>query len=208
MNLKIKIGMIVLFLAIMATLPLAVVRCNSFEPKTGNKPNAESNAQANSDYNKILCGLVLAKVSEDCDDEAIKATAILINTDYYTDKNSFDLSDEEIFIDENIAESSNIELYNRVQKIVNSNLELYITYSNKICYIPYSDSSNGATYKSDKYEYIDSVASPWDCFETGYDEAVECVGASLSGIKYLCSKGYTAEQALEWYLPKLEVTKL
>lgn len=69
----------------------------------------------------------------------------------------------------------------------------------------YSETSNGTTYKNENYRYIHSVASPWDCYQTDFDANAECVGVSLSGIDYLCKNGYSAEEALLWYLPDFEI---
>ena len=58
---------------------------------------------------------------------------------------------------------------------------------------------------NENYKYIHSVASPWDCYQTDFDANAECVGVSLSGIDYLCKNGYSAEEALLWYLPDFEI---
>ena len=75
----------------------------------------------------------------------------------------------------------------------------------KRCLFPYSETSNGTTYKNENYKYIHSVASPWDCYQTDFDANAECVGVSLSGIDYLCKNGCSAEEALLWYLPDFEI---
>ncbi|RGS77172.1 hypothetical protein DWX71_07185, partial [Ruminococcus bromii] len=72
-------------------------------------------------------------------------------------------------------------------------------------FVPYSETSNGTTYKNENYKYIHSVASPWDCYQTDFDANAECVGVSLSGIDYLCKNGCSAEEALLWYLPDFEI---
>ena len=59
---------------------------------------------------------------------------------------------------------------------------------------------------SDNYPYLTSVASPWDCLSEEYDENLRCVGVSMNGVNYLCAKGYSAEDALLYYLPDFSVS--
>ncbi len=188
----------------MALLPLVAVRCSQVS-KISQANNNSTVEQNNSDSNKILCGLVAARCNQEYCDETIKAIAILINTDYKADKDSFELDDKEIYLSDENFDNSEKELYSKIENIVSSNKELYLTYSDEIKYIPYSESSNGITKKSEKYEYLSSVASPWDCFDKSFDENTECSGVSIYGVDYLCKNGMSAKDALKWYLPNFEI---
>lgn len=209
LNVKAKILSIGILLVIMALLPVVAVKCSYTDDnrKTSSSTyDSVSNNKINkNDKNKILCGLVAGEYKESYCDETIKAIAILINTDYTVNPDSFDVNDSETCIFEEDADNSLKENYSKIQDIYNSVSELKISIDKNVKYIPYSDSSNGSTIPSEKYSYLCSVASPWDCYSESYSEDVECIGVSLNGIDYLCRNGAKAEEALKWYLPNCEI---
>lgn len=192
------------FLVVMAMLPFTVVKCSFSDLKT-NSALASSDTVPLNDKNKIICGLVAALYDDSYCTETIRAITILLSTDYDVDSDSFDLENKEVYVSENYLNGSEKDFYTEIEKIVNSNLEFSILKNGEKLYIPYSKTSNGLTVKGE-YEYLCSVASPWDCFEGNFDENTECAGVSLSGIDYLCKNGMNAIQALKWYLPDFEIT--
>ena len=99
---------------------------------------------------------------------------------------------------------SSEELKERVRAVYFSDKELL--WQNETKYIPVSPLSNGQTQTDDNYPYLTSVASPWDCLSEEYDENLRCVGVSMNGVNYLCTKGYSAEDALLYYLPDFSVS--
>lgn len=204
---KSKIVITALFLVIMAILPLATVMCSDIKSDSGQTSEIKSKSDNNYNFDEIVCGLTAARYREGYCDETIKAISILMNTDYTADKNSFDISDPEICLFQEEADNSAKEKYTDIEQIVNSAKELTLWQNGEIKYVPYSETSNGNTIKSDSYDYLCAVASPWDCFDKNFDEQAECVGVSIGGIDYLCQNGMSAEEALKWYLPNFEVQK-
>ena len=207
---KERIFFIGIFLAIMAMLPVVAVKCSSANDNTDTNSATADNAtdsdfENNNDKNKILCGLVAAQYEDNYCNETLKAIAILINTDYSLNPDSFDTSNKEVCIFEEDAENSLKENYSKIESAVNSVAELKININDEIKHIPYCDTSNGNTFENKKYDYLCSVASPWDCYSESYNKSTECVGVSLNGVDYLCQNGASAEEALKWYLPESEI---
>lgn len=198
-----------LLLILMALLPFTAVKCSDGTKNeiklTSSTVNSKSDNNNNADTNEILVGLTAAICNENFSDEAIKAIAILINTDYEVNPDYFDLEDKEIYLSENTLDNSQKEYYSRVEELVKSMNKKNLTVKNKKVLIPFSQISCGHTLDSEDCEYITSVASPWDCFSQSYDENAECIGVSIVGINYLCQSGASAEKALKWYLPEFEI---
>ncbi|MGN1433913.1 MAG: hypothetical protein ACI4XI_09455 [Ruminococcus sp.] len=205
-----KILACTLLLVLMALLPFTAVKCSTIGSKSitnltssTDKTNNDTNVSDNS--NEILVGLTAAICNEDFSDEAIKAIAILINTDYEVNPDYFDLDNKEVCLSEDGLDNSKKKYYSKIENIVNSMDKKTLTLRNEKVFIPYFKISCGYTLDSEDCEYITSVTSPWDCFSQEYDEDAECIGVSVNGINYLCKNGASAEQALKWYLPEFEI---
>lgn len=199
-----------LLLVLMALLPFTAVKCSSDTDKNENRLTSSTSKTINdtksSDTgNETLVGLTSALCNENFCDEAIKAIAILINTDYEVNPDYFELKDKGVYLSKNGLDNYLKEYYSKVERIVNSMDKKTLTVHNKKIFIPYSQISCGYTLDSTDCEYITSVASPWDCFMESYDENSQCVGVSINGINYLCQNGASAEQALKWYLPEFQI---
>lgn len=205
---KRKIIAAVLFLVIMALLPPITVKCSSSRSDFGqtSENNGSDKNGNNFDSDDLLCKITAEIYQENYCDEALRAIVILLRTDISADKSKFVVNEKSSDSKEN-ANNSDKELYSKINRVINSSKEL-ITLNGKTKFIPYCDSSNGATSKSKDYTYLCSVASPWDCFSEQYDSQAECAGVSLNGLNYLCQNGYSAEEALKWYLPNFEISKL
>lgn len=208
---KTKIISIALLFAIMALLPFTVSKCagteNVFKKTTATADivqKDEVNEQLSTD--EILCGLVAAQYKNNYSTETLKAIAIILNTNYKLNPDSFDLDDKNVCLYKKDANNSVKEIYDQISDAVNSVKEKTLCINSKAFYIPYGEISNGHTQASEEYSYITSVASPWDCFSENYDENAQCIGASLCGIDYLCKNGSGYEDALKWYLPQFEIT--
>lgn len=207
-----KITACILILVMMAVIPFSAYKCSNIKrvnntviSKTENNEKEDKSDSSNIDNYEIISGITAALCNKDYCDEALKATAILISTDYSVKPEHFDLDNDNIFMDNDKIDNSNKEYYSKVENIVNNLGNLYLSVKNKKVFIPYSKATCGYTYESDDCKYIISVASPWDCFSKEYREDTECVGVSLYGINYLCENGATAKQALKWYLPLFEL---
>ena len=205
-----KILACALLLVLMALLPFTAVKCSNKNSKTevnltSSTGKTDNNTKVSDDSNAILVGLTAAICNEDFSDEAIKAIAILINTDYEVNPDYFDLDNKEFYLTEDGLDNSKLEYYSKIESIVNSMDKKTLSVKEEKVFIPYSQISCGYTLDSEYCMYIMSVASPWDCFSQDYDEKAECIGVSVNGINYLCQSGAGAEQALKWYLPHFEI---
>ncbi|WP_294466587.1 hypothetical protein [uncultured Ruminococcus sp.] len=205
-----KILACALLLVLMALLPFTAVKCSTNGSKsentlTSSTGTTKTNTKSSDDTNEILVGLTSALCNENFSSDAIKAIAILINTDYLVNPEYFDLEDKTVYVSKDELDNSEKEYYLKVENIVKSIDKKTLTVKNKKVFIPYSQLSCGYTLDSEDCEYITSVASPWDCFSKEYDENAECIGVSINGINYLCQNGASAEQALKWYLPEFEI---
>ena len=205
-----KILACTLLLVLMALLPFTAVKCSTSGSKSESKLTS-STSKTNNDtkesdkYNAILVGLTAAVCKENFCDEAIKAIAILLNTDYEVNPDKFDLDNKEVYFSKDELDNSKKEYYSKIESIVNSMDKKTLSVKEEKVFIPYSQISCGYTLDSEYCVYIMSVASPWDCFSQYYDEKAECIGVSVNGINYLCQNGASAEQALKWYLPHFEI---
>lgn len=207
-----KLIAILMMLSLMAFLPFAATKCgrkieteSTISTADSAKNENETNNNTDSNKDKVLCGLVAALYKNDYSAETIKAITILLNNDYSLEPDKFDLSDSSVCLYIENADNSIKEIYPQIKKIVSSSKELLIYYDSKNVFVPYSEISNGNTIYNESYSYISPVASPWDCFSKEYDENSECAGVSIEGLDYLCKNGMSAEDALNWYLPKCEI---
>lgn len=180
---KTKICMLALFFLLMAAVPpVLVIKSGKTAPSAPPQTADESAAIAAA---AALC-------DENSDDETVKAAVILAKTNFAAG---------EAF--ENGEDNSNKELKEKVAAVYHSNKEI-LTYQGKAVAVPYAACSNGFTEKGNA-EYLEAVASPWDRFAGDYEPGLSCRGVSMSGIRALCAKGLSAEEALKWYLPKLTI---
>lgn len=191
---KNKIAAIISLLALMALLPAAVVNISGKSAE--NSVATNDSAESSDDKSIKICSYAEKLSNNNFCDEALKAAVIIANTNYLS--GNFEKTGNF---------NSNAELFNKIHKIYNSNKENYLSHNNKAVFIPSSVCSNGNTISSEKYPYLRPAASPWDSECGEFSEDSECTGVSMYGINYLCQKGYTAENALKYYLPLLEVKK-
>lgn len=198
---KTRIPAIILLLIFMAVLPFAA----AITAKTNNKTSKSSNTAAieksksaaasgtDTDDELICLNLISSIIKDDYCDEALKAIAILVNTNYKARPSEYDEYN-----------NSDTEISDSIKAAYKKAEKQTLLFENTEVYIPYSRCSNGSTYDGD-YTYLSPVASPQDCFSEEYSDDIICCGVSLDGINYLCSNGMNAEQALLYYLPKLEL---
>lgn len=181
-----KLMMTALFFVLMAALPLTILLQNG---KAGAPPPSSGSQDSAAD------DAAIALTAQLCDssfsDEAIRALAIVQKTNAAAGYRSGQAEKE-----------VGAALSERVKRIYISNTEL-LTYENKPVAVPCSLSSNGCTVEEEDYPYLDAVASPWDAFRADYRADNACLGVSAAGVDYLCRQGLSAEEALQWYLPRL-----
>ena len=180
---KMKICMLTLLFLLMAVIPLVLaIQTVKNAPSAPRDPTDESAAVSAA---AALC-------DENSGEEVIKAAVILVKTNLS--------AGEAVKTDDY---NSNTELLEKVAAVYHSNKEL-LTYQGKPVAVPFAKCSNGVTEKGGA-EYIEAIASPWDCFSQEYLPDSSCSGVSMNGIKTLCGMGLSAEEALKWYLPKLTI---
>ena len=178
---KEKLIAVVLLLILTAILPIAVSKCSerSFAKPTVSTSDTPEKPK---DSGEILCALTAGLKKASYSAETLKAIAILMNTNYKANPDSFKAND---FLYEENASGSIKDVYGEIKKAAESAKNKTLRKNSEALFVPYSETSNGTTYKNENYRYIHSVASPWDCYQTDFDANAECVGVSLSGIDYL-----------------------
>ncbi|MBQ1506916.1 MAG: hypothetical protein IIZ36_00650 [Ruminococcus sp.] len=201
---KARVSALVAVLIVTALLPIVAVGIGKSNVKSPDS-TVESAVSESGNNNEILPGLIAAVCGESFCPEAVKAVAIIINTCLIADESSFNLESRDEYIPESELNNLDPDFYNQITDAVRINSNNYILIEKKAQYIPFSKISNGGTISNPEYPYIQPVASPWDCFADDYDKNAECDGVSLSGINYLCENGYTAEEAIKWYIPAAEI---
>ena len=214
---KSKILAVVLVLIVMAVIPIITMQ-NGFYLFTNNssdtKTATENTTQAptvnnNYDNQQVLQGLLYAKHSDDVTDEALKAMAVIFQTDLKADKYCFDLEDKSIYCSEEELkskyENSYKEIKERITSITESVKNIYIFSNDEICYVPYAQCSSGCTFADENYPGLLSVASPWDRLSKNYSNDNRCAGVSLDGIVFLTENKNDYKTALMWYLPNYEI---
>ena len=196
-----KICTVLVLLILTAVLPMAASRCSAKNRASQAVSTADTPENSKSS-DEILRALTAGLYKNSYSAETVKATAILMNTDYRAKPDSFEAND---FLYEENASGNMKDVYSEIRKAAESVKNKTLRKKSEVLFIPFSETSNGTTYKNVNYKYLHSVASPWDCYAENYDENAECVGVSLSGIDYLCKNGCSAEEALLWYLPDFEI---
>lgn len=166
---------VVLLLILTAILPIAVSKCSerSFVKPTVSTSDTPEKPK---DSGEILCALTAGLYKDSYSAETLKAIAILMNTNYKANPDSFKAND---FLYEENASGSIKDVYGEIKKAAESAKNKTLRKNSEALFVPYSETSNGTTYKNENYRYIHSVASPWDCYQTDFDANAECVGVSL-----------------------------
>lgn len=201
---KEKIIALILMFILMALLPFAAAKCSDTNASTNTMSTADTPKKPSDteNYGKTLCALLAAKYDESYSTETLKALAIILNTNYKVNPNSF-IDDD--FLTQEEASGSMKEIYPHIKEAADYAKEKTLCINHKAFYIPFSSISNGSTAQSNDYTYLQSVASVWDCYSSDFSEDAKCVGVSINGVNYLCKNGASAENALLWYLPGFEI---
>lgn len=214
---KFKIFLLIFIFLVMGIIPVISMGNTSVksQDKENNLQNMTENTTQNTENNEnkqsknsVLEGLLYARYSEDFNVEALKAFAVLFNSNLKKDENFFNLEDKKIYISdielkEKFPEKSP-NIIKTIKEIINETEQIYIYNNNEIAFVPYSECSSGFTYTDEKYENLISIASPWDKFSKNYNKDIKCIGVSIEGIKFLTNY-YDYKTALMWYLPKYEI---
>lgn len=197
---KVKIAALLCLLAVMAALPAVAVRIGAGSSAGRTSTSATSDAATRDSpapEKKTVCSAALPLCREDFCDGAIEAVLGCLTNNLRVSAGSVPGSANNNF---------DLELYRRIERIYDSSEEIRFTYQGNAVAIPYAACSNGATLGDENSPYLSPVASPWDCCCESYSADAACVGVSINGLNELCRRGYSAKQALRWYLPKLEIT--
>ncbi len=146
------------------------------------------------DNTEEIIEITLELADEDFCDEALKAVMIIVENNIECNSSAYNKEDKSKFSE---------DFYQRAEKLYT---KAELKYMNKRVFVPTSWLSSGFTKEDKDYPYIKSVASPWDCFQKDFVYGKEYAeGVSLKGIDYLCKEGFSAKEALKWYLPEFEI---
>ena len=131
-----KILACALLLVLMALLPFTAVKCSTNGSKsentlTSSTGTTKTNTKSSDDTNEILVGLTSALCNENFSSDAIKAIAILINTDYFVNPEYFDLENKTVYVSKDELDNSEKEYYLKVENIVKSIDKKTLTVKNK-----------------------------------------------------------------------------
>ena len=186
-----KLVFVSLFFLLMASLPLRLLSPGAASPlKLSTVDNTKSDKP--SEEEAILS---VARLCDDSfSDEAVTAVAILQKTNAAAGMAMEPAKDGDV----------SPERLQRVKKLYRS-CRYILTYQGKPVPVPLTTCTSGNTTASPQYPYLEAVASPWDAFCETYDGNT---GVSLNGIRCLCDMGMSAEEALQWYTPKLDMSPL
>lgn len=140
--------------------------------------------------------------------ETLKALAIILNTNYKSNPNSFLSKEKRLSRNAFLKKypKNGEKYYALITNAVKSTRGKYITYKGKAVYIPYFHLSRGYTLASRKYPYIKTTASPWDCLEKSFKNNQNTTGVSINGINALCQRGLSCTEALNSYLNGAKTT--
>jgi len=141
--------------------------------------------------------LAMSICSEEFCDEGLKAALCLAKNNLRYSENFKNNTDSLVTYSD--------EFFKRVSKIY-EDVDVSLTYKEDTVYIPTASLSKGFTATDEKYPYMKSVASPWDCICEDFVYKKEYAhGISLWGINFLCEEGLNYKEALRWYLPAFEI---
>lgn len=207
---KTKVILILLLFALMCAVPVIALNTDLQRDRADRGQTTPDGAETEAlSEEKLLKGMLFARYSEETPQEALKAQGVIFATNCKADPKSVDFQDGEKFLSEERAKekygNSYEEISDKITEAINSVKEIYIYYNGEVAYIPYADCSSGYTQTDEKYPYLISVASPWDCLSEDYSQDNVCTGVSLNGIEYLTNNGCDYTAALKRYLPGLEI---
>lgn len=193
-NMKKKITVLLLILAIMAAIPLFFGKNNiKIDTKTIFKSKTPGKIE-------LISSAAAYHFRESYSGETLKAIILILNSNNKAGKldKKQTLSKSE-FLNKY---KNGKDYYSKIENTVKKLSDKYITYKNKAVYIPCHSLSKGYTEKNKKYPYLKSCACPWDVTQKGYNEKSDSIGISLNSLDALCKNGLNAEKALEHFLEK------
>lgn len=135
---------------------------------------------------------------EEYSDEALKAIAIILNSNYKAGK-KLKSTNKTDFIKKHGKDN-----YSKIEKTIDDVKDICITYKDKPAPVPYCYLSGGNSERSAKHPFIKTAACPWDLLNKEYDGS-HPDAVSLNSINKLCENGYSYAEALAVYIDgKLE----
>lgn len=188
-------------LSVISVFPIIISAIDKTQAQTresSEKSREESGKSTEDEEGIIIYALKLCDKSF-CD-EGLKCVLSIA-------RNNFELDGQAKGIDTegSLKEDTEKTLYKRLKSLF-SQSDVHLSYKGETVYIPVSSLSSGKTGTSEKYPYMESVASPWDCFAQDFVYGKNYnPGVSLYGLNYLCQNGADFKEALKWYLPEFSV---
>lgn len=131
---KEKLIAVVLLLILTAILPIAVSKCSerSFAKPTVSTSDTPEKPK---DSDEILCALTAGLYKDSYSAETLKAIAILMNTNYKANPDSFKAND---FLYEENASGSIKDVYGEIKKAAESAKNKTLRKNNEALFVPYS----------------------------------------------------------------------
>ena len=138
-----KICTVLVLLILTAVLPMAASRCSAKNRASQAVSTADTPENSKSS-DEILCALTAGLYKNSYSAETVKATAILMNTDYRAKPDSFEAND---FLYEENASGNMKDVYSEIRKAAESVKNKTLRKKSEVLFIPFSETSNGTTYK-------------------------------------------------------------
>lgn len=189
-NMKKHFTALVLIAVFLTAIPLMTIRINI--PKSANKKNSAQEPVK-------LTDMLAYEFKEGYCEEGLKATGIILNSNYKAGEKVNTLSKTEFF--KKYKNEKNY--YSLIEKLSEELKDQCITYKEKAVKIPYYYITNGDC-KTD-LPYIKSTANPWDLLSAKYNFDAKS-GVSLNSINEMCRKGLSCEDALNRYFENIKIT--
>lgn len=190
-------ALIILILLTLVPAITSLIKTNESKTERDFPVESTVSPQVAKKVNKRLIISIAGELADkDFCDEAIKAIIAIVKNNVEVDSSAYNTSNQ--------SEESD-DFYKRVENLYKKT-EPILIYKGEKVFVPTSSLSSGFTKTSENYPYMQSVASPWDCFHQNFVYGKDYAdGVSLRGIDYLCKEGYTAKEALKWYLPEFDI---
>ncbi len=184
-----------LILTIMAGVPLFTVKNNC---------SGEISGAMNQDKNEnVLTGLLAAKFRKEYTDEALAALAVLLNSNYNSAKEKYNLDKPETYISKKVfLKKCGDSYYSKIENTAKKYKNTLIKRKGKAVMVPIFYTSAGYTEPSKKYPYIRACAAPWDLLKNSTSS--KTTGISLNSLNELTKQGYGYKKALEYFLADVE----
>lgn len=191
----------VVLLSVISVFPIIISAIDKaqIQSKESSEKSQEESSKSTEDEEEIIL-YALKLCDENFCDEGLKCVLSIARNNLSLEGQSKESSTES-----NPQDNIEKTLYKRLKALLGQS-DARLSYKSEAVYIPVSSLSSGKTGTGEKYPYMKSVASPWDCLAQDFVYGKNYnPGVSLYGLNYLCQNGASFKEALKWYLPEFSV---